>query len=142
MVLSDAESVAWKYVPSVTEAMFVSIFSSSAVATLKPSIDTTVPSLLPMPIGKMRTPAADASLATSSGSGVEVFSSGANFVLFRCAGRGRVVWDGLVAHGILVRDFSSWPGVEDCLRVTVGTREENDRFLSSLADVLRESEGS
>ena len=75
-------------------------------------------------------------------SGVEVFPSGANFVLFRCAGRGRAVWDGLVARGVLVRDFSSWPGVEDCLRVTIGAREENDRFLSSLADVLRESEGS
>ncbi len=75
-------------------------------------------------------------------SGVEVFSSGANFVLFRCVGRGHAVWDSLVALGILVRDFSSWPGVEDCLRVTIGTREENDQFLSSLAAVLRESEGS
>ena len=70
---------------------------------------------------------------------VEVFPSGANFLLFRCARDGRAVWDGLVARGVLIRDFSSWPGVEDCLRVTVGTPEENDRFLSSLGDVLRES---
>ncbi|MEP6623223.1 MAG: histidinol-phosphate transaminase [Acidimicrobiia bacterium] len=72
--------------------------------------------------------------------GVEVFPSGANFLLFRCAGRGREVWQGLVDRGILIRDFSSWPGVEDCLRVTIGTPEENDRFWSSLQAVLRESE--
>ncbi len=72
--------------------------------------------------------------------GVEVFPSGANFLLFRCAGRGHAVWQGLVDRGILVRDFSSWPGVEDCLRVTIGTAEENDRFRSSLHAVLRESD--
>ncbi|MGZ6886669.1 MAG: histidinol-phosphate transaminase [Acidimicrobiia bacterium] len=71
--------------------------------------------------------------------GVDVVPSGANFLLFRCRTGGHTVWQGLVDRGVLVRDFSSWPGVEDCLRVTVGTREENDRFLSALADVLRES---
>ncbi len=70
---------------------------------------------------------------------VEVFPSGANFLLFRCNTGGRAVWDGLVGRGVLIRDFSTWPGVEDCLRVTVGTPEENDRFLSSLSEVLRES---
>jgi histidinol-phosphate aminotransferase len=71
--------------------------------------------------------------------GVDVFPSGANFLLFRCHRGGRQVWDGLVARGVLVRDFSSWPGVEDCLRVTIGTQKENDTFLSSLTEVLRES---
>jgi histidinol-phosphate aminotransferase len=77
--------------------------------------------------------------------GVTVFPSGANFLLFRLdasgpdAGtRGHAVWQGLVDRGVLVRDFSRWPGVEDCLRVTVGTTAENDRFLSALRDVLRE----
>ena len=76
--------------------------------------------------------------------GVEVFPSGANFLLFRCTGGGggRRVWESLVDRGILVRDFSSWPGVEDCLRVTVGTAAENDAFLSALAAALRESERS
>ena len=73
---------------------------------------------------------------------VEVFPSGANFLLFRCHRGGRRVWDGLVARGVLIRDFSSWPGVEDCLRVTIGTPEENDTFLSSLTEVLRESGGT
>jgi histidinol-phosphate aminotransferase len=72
--------------------------------------------------------------------GIEVFPSGANFLLFRAAGRGRALWDAMVAEGVLVRDFSSWPGVEDCLRVTVGTPQENDTFLAALRRALRESE--
>ena len=70
--------------------------------------------------------------------GIEVFPSGANFLLFRCSSARRV-WEGLVAGGVLVRDFSSWPGVEDCLRVTVGTPEENTAFLSCLTAVMREA---
>jgi histidinol-phosphate aminotransferase len=73
-------------------------------------------------------------------SGIEVFPSGANFLLFRASGRGHALWEALVRDGILVRDFSTWPGVEDCLRVTVGTPEENDAFLTSLARALRESD--
>jgi histidinol-phosphate aminotransferase len=69
--------------------------------------------------------------------GVTVFPSGANFLLFRVDG-GHAIWEGLVKRGILVRDFSRWPGVEDCLRVTVGTEAENTAFLSALRDVLRE----
>ncbi len=69
---------------------------------------------------------------------VEVFPSGANFLLFRVPGA-KAVWEALVARGVLVRDFSSWPGVEECLRVTVGTHGENDRFLAAVTDALRES---
>ena len=78
-------------------------------------------------------------VALSDLDGIEVFPSGANFLLFRAAGRGHALWSALVDDGILVRDFSSWPGVEDCLRVTVGTPEENDAFLTALARALRES---
>jgi histidinol-phosphate aminotransferase len=78
---------------------------------------------------------------------VTVFESGANFVLFRVhpgsAGDAKTdpahtAWRDLVDRGVLVRDFSHWPGVEDCLRVTVGTAEENAAFLAGLADVLRD----
>jgi histidinol-phosphate aminotransferase len=72
--------------------------------------------------------------------GIEAFPSGANFVLFRAAGRGHALWEAMVADGVLVRDFSQWPGVEDCLRVTVGTPEENDAFLTALGRALRESD--
>ncbi len=68
---------------------------------------------------------------------VDVFPSGANFILFRPTTRtGREVWDGLLTHSVLIRDCSGWPRLGDCLRVTVGTADENDRFLRALAHVL------
>jgi histidinol-phosphate aminotransferase len=66
-----------------------------------------------------------------------VWPSQANFVLFRPERRkGGEVWQGLVDRSILVRDTSSWPGLEGCLRVTVGTPEENTRFLTALEEIL------
>jgi histidinol-phosphate aminotransferase len=80
-----------------------------------------------------------AALARLGGRGVQVFPSGANFVLFRtAAGTGRTVWQGLVDRGVLVRDCSSWPRLDDCLRVTVGTAQENGRFLDALEHSLVE----
>jgi histidinol-phosphate aminotransferase len=68
---------------------------------------------------------------------VEVWPSGANFVLFR-PGRadGSEVWQRLVDRSVLVRNCSSWPRLEGCLRVTVGTRTEDDAFLAALEEIL------
>jgi len=68
--------------------------------------------------------------------GLTVFPSGANFVLVRFDGDGHSLWQQLVDRGVLVRDFSRWPRVEDCLRITVGTPEEDDRLLASLRDIM------
>jgi histidinol-phosphate aminotransferase len=70
---------------------------------------------------------------------LDVFPSGANFVLFRvrpAALTGRQVWQALVDRGVLIRDCSSWPRLDGCLRVTIGTADENTQFLSALAEVL------
>jgi histidinol-phosphate aminotransferase len=68
---------------------------------------------------------------------VQVWPSQANFVLWRpLEHRGVDVWHGLLQRSVLVRDTSSWPGLEGCLRTTVGMKQENDRFLSALAEVL------
>ena len=68
---------------------------------------------------------------------VDAFPSGANFILFRPQVMGgRALWQALLERGILVRDCSSWPRLDDCLRVTVGTPGENDRFLAALSEVL------
>ncbi len=68
---------------------------------------------------------------------VETWPSSANFILFRPRSRGgHEVWEGLLSRSVLVREVSSFPRLEDCLRVTVGTREENDAFLEALAQVL------
>ena len=68
---------------------------------------------------------------------VETWPSGANFILFRPRDLdGPTVWKGLVERSVLVRDCSSWPRLEGCLRVTVGTPAEDDAFLSALSEVL------
>jgi histidinol-phosphate aminotransferase len=41
---------------------------------------------------------------------------------------------------VLVRDCSGWPRLANCLRVTVGTPEENDRFLDALGEAVVELE--
>jgi histidinol-phosphate aminotransferase len=69
---------------------------------------------------------------------VTSFPSGANFVLFKVHGNAHALWQELVERGVLVRDCSSWPRLEDCLRVTVGTPEENDAFLAALRESVRE----
>lgn len=72
-----------------------------------------------------------------AGLAVRQWPSQANFVLFRPLRRaGTDVWQALVERGVLVRDCSSWPGLEGCLRVTVGTPEEDDAFLAALAEVV------
>ena len=69
---------------------------------------------------------------------VRQWPSGANFILFRPSDRdGAVVWQGLLERSVLVRDCSSWEGLSGCLRVTVGTPEENTLFLEALTGVLR-----
>jgi histidinol-phosphate aminotransferase len=70
--------------------------------------------------------------------GVTVFPSGANFLLVRVHGEGHALWQRLVDRGVLVRDFSRWPRLEECLRVTVGTPEENDAFLTALREAVEE----
>lgn len=68
---------------------------------------------------------------------VTQWPSDANFILFRPERRrGEEVWQALVDHGVLVRNCASWPGLEDCLRVTIGTPVENDRFLDALRSAL------
>jgi histidinol-phosphate aminotransferase len=53
-----------------------------------------------------------------------VYPSSANFILVRCRGKMKL-FDFLKKEGILVRDVSSYPMLENCLRISVGTPEEN-----------------
>jgi histidinol-phosphate aminotransferase len=68
---------------------------------------------------------------------VDQWPSAANFILFRPRARaGDEVWQELVDRSVLVRNCASWPGLTDCLRITLGTPDENDAFLAALTDVL------
>ena len=70
--------------------------------------------------------------------GARVWPSAANFVLVRLPRAAEVRRRLRDEHSVLVRDFSSSPGLDGCLRVSVGTREENDVLLDALSLLLRE----
>ncbi|MGH9277533.1 MAG: histidinol-phosphate transaminase [Acidimicrobiales bacterium] len=79
----------------------------------------------------------DRLIAALGGLPVRVWQSGANFVLFRPESMpGADVWTALVERSVLVRDCSSWPRLEGCLRVTIGTPDEDDAFLAALKEVV------
>lgn len=70
--------------------------------------------------------------------GITAFPSQANFILFRAeAVPGPELWQRLLDRGVLIRDFSSTPGCEGCLRVSVGTANQDERFLEALSEALR-----
>lgn len=68
---------------------------------------------------------------------IEVYPSETNFILFRLRG-GTVeqVHSLFLEHNVLIRDISMWPGCASCLRVSIGTPEENDRFIAALPSVF------
>jgi len=57
---------------------------------------------------------------------VTAFPSGANFIAFRSP----ATFENFLAHGVLVRKYDGF------LRVSIGSREENDRFLDALSAIL------
>jgi histidinol-phosphate aminotransferase len=68
--------------------------------------------------------------------GVRAFPSDANFILFRVP-QAEGVFAGLKSRGVLIKNVGgAHPSLKDCLRVTVGTSEENDQFLSALQQSL------
>lgn len=73
---------------------------------------------------------------------VETWPSDANFILFRPLEKSaKQVWNDLLDASVLVRDCSEWRGLTECLRVTVGSQKENDRFLSALSTSLSNGPG-
>lgn len=68
--------------------------------------------------------------------GVKAYPSDANMILARVPDAKRV-FDGMKAHGVLVKNVSTMhPMLANCLRLTVGTAEENARMLAALEAVL------
>jgi histidinol-phosphate aminotransferase len=73
---------------------------------------------------------------------VRPFVSDANFILFRAMHANRV-FEGIKRRGILIKNLSAaHPMLLDCLRVTVGTPEENERFIVALQESLHEARTS
>jgi len=72
--------------------------------------------------------------------GVRAFSSDANFFLLEClSADAKAVFASMLRRGVLVRDVTSYPMLGRCLRVSVGTEDENDAFLHALGTALTET---
>lgn len=69
--------------------------------------------------------------------GVEAFPSQANFVLFRTPYPARELFQRLYEDGVLVRNVSHYPMLDRALRVSVGTYQQNARFLGALDAALQ-----
>lgn len=67
-----------------------------------------------------------------------VWAGQGNFLLVRLPQASAVRQRLRDEFSILVRDFSYAPGLADCLRITVGTPEENDAVLEALKTILAE----
>jgi len=68
--------------------------------------------------------------------GVDFIDSKVNFLLVR-SGRGRAVFHELQRRKVIVRPMDGY-GMPDMIRVTVGTREQNGRFIEQLKQVLQQ----
>jgi histidinol-phosphate aminotransferase len=68
--------------------------------------------------------------------GVDFIDSKVNFLLVR-SGRGREVFHELQRRKVIVRPMDGY-GMPDMIRVTVGTREQNERFIEQLKQVLQQ----
>jgi histidinol-phosphate aminotransferase len=70
--------------------------------------------------------------------GVRAFPSRANFILFELVSQDvRRVFDALKVKGVLIKSFHAQHGpLQHCLRVTVGTPDENRRFVIALSESL------
>ena len=66
--------------------------------------------------------------------GVTVFPSAANFFLVRVPDAGRT-YEALKRQGVLVRNLDG-PGLENCLRITIGTPDENRILLTAMREAL------
>ncbi|MDH4233627.1 MAG: histidinol-phosphate transaminase [Gallionella sp.] len=67
---------------------------------------------------------------------VQVYPSEANFLLFRVA-NATAVFNGLKQRGVLIKNLNGGhPMLKDCLRVTVGTPDENMKFIAALQETI------
>jgi histidinol-phosphate aminotransferase len=73
-----------------------------------------------------------------SGLGFKVFTSEANYILFKSPIDHSRLVRMLSEKGVMIRDFGKNRRLENCVRTTIGTREMNDALLSKLEEVLAE----
>jgi histidinol-phosphate aminotransferase len=68
---------------------------------------------------------------------ITVFPSDANFILFQASNDGESIFRNLMKNGVLVRNLGAHPRLKNCMRVTIGTKAENDQFLDRLTKAIQ-----
>jgi histidinol-phosphate aminotransferase len=71
--------------------------------------------------------------------GLRVIPSVANFILVDVPGLGREIVEGVARRGVMILGMESY-GLPNSVRITVGTREENQILLAALDQVLEGQE--
>jgi histidinol-phosphate aminotransferase len=74
--------------------------------------------------------------ALSSMGGITAYPSETNFILFRTKKDATAVYTALKQAGILVKNLNRPGPLKNCLRVTVGTPEENNEFFEELRKII------
>lgn len=118
---------------AVRQPYTADVFAQAAaevVCDLRQSFDPT--------ITKIREERARLAAELAAIDGVSVWPSQGNFLLARMPRAGVVRARLRDERSILVRDFSAAPDLEDCLRITVGTPEENTELIDAIASIVRE----
>lgn len=71
--------------------------------------------------------------------GVKPYPSQANFILFELQeADAKAVFEAIYKRGVLVRDVTAYPRLQRCLRVSIGSEEQNEAFLAALRHALEE----
>lgn len=131
-VVADAEVIAL-----LRRLMAPYPLPTPSVAAAEAALSPAALAVTALRIGEIRAERARMAESLAGLSGVrEVLPSQANFVTVRLADLPGAM-RALLARGIVVRDVSRHAALCDCLRITVGTRDENDRVLAALAELAR-----
>ncbi len=68
---------------------------------------------------------------------IKVIPTSANFFLVRIK-ESEFLYNKLLEYDILVRDYSNYPMLENCLRISVGNRDENELLVKALKEIYKE----
>lgn len=119
--------------PSVIDAMLVTRLPYHLSALTQAAAETAIEcaDLLQAGLEEIRTERERVSAALRL-NGWKALPSSANFILFTgFSGKSQVLWQAFLDRGILIRDIS----LEGYLRVTIGTRDENDAFIAAMHEI-------
>ena len=67
--------------------------------------------------------------------GCRVFDTNTNFFLVEVGRDGRAFYEAMLRQGVIVRPVGNY-GLPNHLRITIGTREQNERMLAALEKAL------